>query len=101
MVHEFFADNTLPKDITHTNLSFKPEKDNVQTFSDVRSISLNNFINKILSRIIHDRLKNILPNLISSNQSRFIKGRNIIENVLLAQELVTYIIKRGNMLMLS
>lgn len=61
----------------------------------LRPISLSNFFNKVLSRIIHDRLKNILPNLISSNQSGFVKGRSIIENVLLAQELVTNITKRG------
>ncbi|WMV19415.1 hypothetical protein MTR67_012800 [Solanum verrucosum] len=98
MVQEFFAGNTLPKSITHTNSTLIPKKDNVQTFSDMRPISLSNFVNKVLSRInkiIHDRLENILPNLISSNQSAFVKGRSIIENVLLAQELVTDITKRG------
>lgn len=84
MVREFFAGNTLPKSITHTNLVLIPKKDNVQSFLDMRPISLSNFVNKILSRIIHNRLENILPNLISSNQSGFVKGRSIIENVLLA-----------------
>lgn len=40
----------------------------------------------MISRIVHDRLEYFLPNMISSNQSDFVKGRNITENVLLAQE---------------
>ncbi|XP_059289476.1 uncharacterized protein LOC132042996 [Lycium ferocissimum] len=40
-------------------------------------------------------LDSILPSLISPNQFSFVKGRNIIENVLLTQELVPDIRKRG------
>lgn len=45
--------------------------------------------------MVHDRLKNLLPKLIPCNQSVFVKGRCIIENVLLAQEIITDITKRG------
>lgn len=55
----------------------------------------------ILSRIIQDRLDNMLPKLISSYHFGFIKGTSIIENVLLFRELVTDITKEGSMLMLS
>lgn len=34
---------------------------------NMRPISLSNFMNKILSRIVHDILESILPRLISSN----------------------------------
>lgn len=54
------------------------------------------FINKILSRIVHDRLESFVPKLISSNQSGIIKGWSIIENALLTQEIVTDIRKKGN-----
>ncbi|KAG5620150.1 hypothetical protein H5410_005368 [Solanum commersonii] len=43
---------------------------------------------------MHDRLEVILPLLISKNQSDFVKGRNIIENILLAQEIITSIRKK-------
>ncbi|XP_059294448.1 uncharacterized protein LOC132047418 [Lycium ferocissimum] len=61
----------------------------------LRPINLSNFINKIISRLLHDKLEVILPSLISPNQSGFVKGRNIIENVLLTQELLANIRKRG------
>ncbi|XP_060210542.1 uncharacterized protein LOC132637478 [Lycium barbarum] len=60
-----------------------------------RPISLRNFINKVISRVVHGRLDSILSQLISSNQSGFVKGRTISENVLFTQELVTDIRKRG------
>ncbi|XP_070045468.1 uncharacterized protein [Nicotiana tomentosiformis] len=49
----------------------------------------------VISRVVHDRLEKILPSLISSNQSGFVKGRSIFENILLTQEIVTDIILRG------
>nr|XP_016487821.1 PREDICTED: uncharacterized protein LOC107807882 [Nicotiana tabacum] len=54
-----------------------------------KSISLSNFINKLISRVVHDRLEKILPSMIPSNQSGFVRGRSIFENILLTQEIVT------------
>ncbi|XP_059315804.1 uncharacterized protein LOC132066519 [Lycium ferocissimum] len=41
------------------------------------------------------KLEKVLPTLISPHQAGFVKGRSIIENVLLTQEIVTDIRKRG------
>lgn len=38
--------------------------------------------------VLHERVNKILPMMISRNQSEFIKGRSITENVLLAQEII-------------
>ncbi|XP_060190609.1 uncharacterized protein LOC132619859 [Lycium barbarum] len=95
VVKAFFEGQTLPKSITHTNLVLLPKKNVVEAFSDMRPISLSNFINKVISRVVHDRLDKLLTKVISPNQSGFVKGRNIMENVLLTQEIVTDIRKRG------
>lgn len=89
MVLHFFGGAPLPKSITHTNLVLLPKKPMVQTFSDLRPIGLSNFINKVMSRVLRDRLEKFLPSLISSNQSGFVKGRSIFENILLTREIVT------------
>ncbi|XP_060200160.1 uncharacterized protein LOC132628395 [Lycium barbarum] len=83
MVKVFFEGQTLPKSITHTNLVLLPMKNEMERFSDMRPISLSNFINKVISRVVHHKLEKSLPRLIYANQSGFVKGRNIIENVLL------------------
>lgn len=88
VVKGYFGGYTLPKFVTHTNLVLLPKKDQVNSFSDVRPISLSSFINKVISRVLHGRLVKVLPILISNNQTGFIKGRSIVENVLLAQEII-------------
>ncbi|XP_075088106.1 uncharacterized protein LOC142170170 [Nicotiana tabacum] len=59
------------------------------TFADMRPISLSNFVNKIFSRVIHERLVELLPNIILEEHAGFVKGRSIVENVLLTQEVIT------------
>lgn len=41
------------------------------------------------------RLEGILPKLISKQQSGFVKGRNIADNILLAEELMSMINKKS------
>ncbi|XP_060182292.1 uncharacterized protein LOC132611952 [Lycium barbarum] len=94
MVKAFFVGQELPRFITHTNLILIPKKEQVQSFSDLKRISLNNFTNKIISRVLHERLVKLLPGLISENQSGFVKGKSIMENVLLTQDIVRDINKR-------
>ncbi|XP_070008763.1 uncharacterized protein [Nicotiana sylvestris] len=89
MVRDFFNGHELPKCVTHTNLVLLPKKKEVTTFSDLRPISLSNFSNKVISRVVHQRLVKFLPSLISEEQSGFVKGRNIVENILLTQDIVT------------
>ncbi|XP_055800500.1 uncharacterized protein LOC129869976 [Solanum dulcamara] len=48
-----------------------------------------------LSRIIHERLKAMLPKIISSEQAGFVQGKSIAENFLLVQEIIVEIRKRG------
>ncbi|XP_059289632.1 uncharacterized protein LOC132043160 [Lycium ferocissimum] len=69
----------------------------VNSFTDLRPISLSTFANKIISKVLHERIVTILPSIISSTQTGFVKGRSIIENVLLAQELNRYINKRNKL----
>lgn len=40
------------------------------------------------SKILNSRVSSILPKIISKNQSGFIKGRSIFDNILLAQEII-------------
>lgn len=58
-------------------------------------ISLRDFTSKVISRIIHERIVKLLPTIISPQQSGFVKGRSIVENILLVQEIVHDIRIRG------
>lgn len=67
----------------------------MKTFADLRPISLSTFANKLSSKVLHVRIISVLPSLISSHQTGFVKGRSIVENVLLAQEIIRDINKRN------
>ncbi|XP_071902759.1 uncharacterized protein [Coffea arabica] len=98
----FFCGAELPRFITSTSIVLIPKIPNPQDFSQYRPISLCNFFNKLLSRILADRVAYVLPKIISPQQTGFVKGRNITENFLLAQEIVSGIGKKnrgGNVVM--
>lgn len=57
-------------------------------FHHFRPISLCNFTYKIISKIITSRLKDLMPRMISLNQGAFVEGRWIVDNTILAHELV-------------
>lgn len=74
VVISFCQGITLLKFILHTNLVLIPKKEKLTTFSNLRLISLSNFLNKVISGIFHDRLERYMPNLISANQFGFLMG---------------------------
>nr|XP_016500520.1 PREDICTED: uncharacterized protein LOC107818927 [Nicotiana tabacum] len=63
MVKAFFNGHELPRYITHTNLVLLPKKKEVVSFSDMRPISLSNFINKEIITDIRLRTKPV-PNVV-------------------------------------
>ncbi|WMV41202.1 hypothetical protein MTR67_034587 [Solanum verrucosum] len=92
-VQSFFCGNTMPKFMTHACLVLLPKNEQPIRFRDLRPISLSNFTNKIISKLLSMRLPTILPLLLSDNQSGFVRGRSITESIMLAQE-ITHGIKK-------
>lgn len=57
-------------------------------FDDFRPISLANTSYKVMQKVIANRMKPFLDKIISPNQTAFLKGKWIDENVVLAQEVL-------------
>jgi len=69
-------------------LALIPKEKGAADFSRFRPISLCNSSYKLITKIIANRLKKILPAIIPENQGGFIKGRKILDNIVLVQEVV-------------
>ncbi|XP_056843331.1 uncharacterized protein LOC108808454 [Raphanus sativus] len=52
------------------------------------TIAVQSVLSLVVSELMANRLKKLLPQIIAENQSAFVKGRLLMENVLLASELV-------------
>ena len=71
-----------------TGVALVPKCQNPSSMKDFRPISCCSIIYKCITKIMAFRLQKYMPSLISPNQSAFVKGRSITDNVLLAHELV-------------
>ncbi|KAI9176948.1 hypothetical protein LWI28_009034 [Acer negundo] len=78
-IQEFFRSGHLLKELNATTISM---------MKDFRPISCCNTLYKIIAKIIANRIKPCLPDIISPSQSAFVAGRSIGDNILLAQELM-------------
>ncbi|KAL7591715.1 hypothetical protein Lser_V15G35619 [Lactuca serriola] len=87
-VKEFFCNGRLLKEVNATVIALVPKIDTPGKVSDYRPISCCSVIYKCISKIIVGRIRDYLRFIVSNNQSAFIPGRSIIDNILLSQELV-------------
>ena len=84
----FFQQNHLDSKINHTHICLIPKTDSPPTLKDYRPISLSNVAYKIISKVFAERLKPWLDKIILENQTTYIPGHLITDNVLIAHELM-------------
>nr|GEU36023.1 hypothetical protein [Tanacetum cinerariifolium] len=87
-VREFFSNGKLLKELNHTIISLIPKVTTPARINDYQPISCCNVLYKCISKIIANRVKEGLGDILSINQSAFVFGRRISDNILLTQELI-------------
>ncbi|XP_073117084.1 uncharacterized protein [Elaeis guineensis] len=83
-----FREAIMPACWKNTFVSLIPKKQNPAAVSDYRPISLCDIVYKVAAKILVNRMKPILPSLVSGEQGAFIPGRNNRDNILVAQEIM-------------
>ena len=86
VVLDFLNDGVMLPDLNHINILLIPKMKNPEKMSKFRPISLCNVMYKVISKVLANRLKQVLPDIISPTQSAFISCRLITDNVIVAYE---------------
>ena len=73
-VLDFLNNGNMLPDINHTNIMLIPKVKNSERMSNFRPISLCNVIYKIISKVLANRLKQVLPQIITPTWSAFVPG---------------------------
>ena len=84
----------IPSSLNHTYLTLIPKVKCLVKVMDFRPIALCNVLYKIISKVLANRLKKILPCIISKFQSAFQTNKVISDNILVAFESLHHMKKK-------
>ena len=86
-VFEYFHQHfVFEQSMNASFLTLIPKKCNAVNIKDFRPISLVESVYKLLSKVLANRLRAVLDNLISETQNSFVGGRQILDSMLIANK---------------
>lgn len=85
---KFDSSASIPQGANSSFIVLIHKKSNPKSSHDFRPISLINFSFKLVLKVLVNRLKLVLNNVISEDQSAFLKGRNITESIFMVNETI-------------
>ena len=81
----------IPTNLNHTFITLILKVQIPRKVYEFRPISLSNVLYKLIAKVLANRLKPLLPKLISKTQSAFMSERLITNNILIAHETLHYL----------
>lgn len=87
-IKDCFASRSFPHEANKSLITLVPKIENPEILSQFRPISLYNVTYKLLTKLLAERLKPLMPKLIGPFQSCFIPGRTTFDNIIMTQEIL-------------
>ena len=89
MIEWFFTNKTMPKSVPEGLIVFLPKKGKDKTMiKNLRPLTLLNSIYKIGSGMIAERIKKVLPTIISRNQYGFTEGKQAADLIEISRQML-------------
>jgi hypothetical protein len=90
MFDQFHGNSCFPKSFLSYFVTLIPKVSSPSSLSGFRPISLLGCLYKLIAKVLAKRLAKVMDSVISSNQSAFIKGRNLVDGVVIVNEVVDW-----------
>lgn len=87
-IFEFFKKGVSLSSWNCTLVTLIPKVSHATKVKDFRPISCCSVLYKIIAKILASRLQNVIQKIVSQAQTGFIPGRHIVDNVILASEII-------------
>ena len=88
LFREFYLHGTFQRSLNSTFLLLIPKKEGTEDLKNFRPISLVGSVYKLLAKVLANRLKTVMGEVISNSQHTFVHGRQILDVVLIANEVL-------------
>lgn len=91
IIHAFYDHSLNLAEVNQANIIMIPKKEISENVGGYRPISVMNVVPKLIPKLLANRLRTVLPDLISTNQMASIQGRQITENFNATREMLYHI----------
>ncbi|KAK3187885.1 hypothetical protein Dsin_027446 [Dipteronia sinensis] len=88
LMHEFFKDGDKVKYLNHSFVTLIPKMLNSKSLSEYRPISLVNTLYKVLAKVLSNRMRKVVNEVIGETQIAFVAGLQIIDSFVVANEVI-------------
>ena len=82
--------STFPPSLDHSFITLIPKVKSPEYISQYQPISLSNVLYRVYSKVLANKLKKLLPNIVSEQQSAFMTDCLISDNIMVAFETLHY-----------
>jgi hypothetical protein len=92
---QFHGNASLPKSFSSYFVTLIPKVNSPLTLNEFRPISLLGCLYKVVAKVLAKRLAKVMDKVVASTQSAFLKGRFLVDGVMVVNEIVDLAKKSG------